>query len=379
MSYFKEAFKGRLFSRRLLVRSCLPAVLLLLASLVMIPSESSAQGYSPNPTITSVTISGTEAVVNFTVPSGQQYNWLGVAHDTTLVETDGTLADDYAECFNPGSYGSGSSSCTIVGIEPGTNYFELQTQITTAAIGCTPPAGQESDYPNGTGYCVSNFYQTAGGSPTTTTQPVTTTTTKSVTTTTTKPVTTTPTPVHEPGDLTFSGVTGSVEVRQSDGSWVQVTNGAVLHLGQEMRTGTVSKCTLGFDDGTVISIGYNSSFTPVQNTTAVKSSGSIVVDFISGILRWADPGYAKGYFAKLKVQYNGAILGVRGTDFVISRSTGTQVQASVGVHQGTLMYTPTTGRAITISAGTLALIYGNGMVSTFTLTNSDWRDYLAGV
>jgi uncharacterized cupin superfamily protein len=322
-----------------------------------------------------VTISGTKAVVNYTIPSGQGYNWLGVAHTTTLVEVAGTLTDDYTECLSPGSYGSGSSSCTIDGIQPGTNYFLLETQITTATTGCAPPAGQESNYPYGTGYCDSNFYPTGGGSSTTTSQPSSTTTSTAGTT----PSTTTTTPIHQPGDSTLSGITGTVEVRQSDGSWVQVTNGAALHLGQEMRTGTASKCTVGFDDGTVISMGYNSSFTPVQNTTAVKSSGSIVVDFISGILRWTDPGYVKGYFANLKVQYNAAVVGVRGTDFVISRRTGNQAKASIGVHKGKLIYTPKKGRAVTISAGTLALVYGNGTVGKVKLTNADWRGYLATV
>jgi hypothetical protein len=275
------------------------------------------------------------------------------------------------------------SSCPGEGYQSET-YWPIDDNYSTSVTEDVFPSPTGTWYAFIHGFCTtcstvySNTYPIpAVGQPTTTTAP--TTTTQLVTTTTTKPVTTTTTPIRQPGGSTFSGITGTVEVRQSNGSWVQVTNGAVLHLGQEMRTGTASKCTLGFDDGTVISIGYNSSFTPVQNTTAVKSSGSIVVDFISGILRWTDPGYVKGYFAKLKVQYNGAILGVRGTDFVISRSVGTQVKASIGVHKGKLMYTPKKGRAITISPGTLALVYGNGTVSKFKLTNSDWRGYLAGV
>ena len=331
-------------------------VVLPFAFLIVIAPPSSAQGpWTPNPTITSVTISGTQAVVDYTIPSGEGYNWAGVAHDSTLVETDGTLADDYAECL-----GSEGTSCTISGIQPGANYFLLQTQITTASTGCAPPAGQESSYPNGTGYCDSNIFEVSVGS-------------SAATTTTTSPPS-----ARLPGDSAIAGISGTVEVRQADGSWVQVANGAALHLGQEMRTGTAGKCTLTFADSTQIQLGYNSSFTPVQNTSAVKSSGSIVVDFISGILRWTDPGYVKGYFGKLKVRYTAAVLGVRGTDFVISRSVGTQAKVSVAVHQGRLTYTPKSGKALTLSAGTLVLLYSNGTASRFKLTNSDWHSYVIG-
>jgi uncharacterized cupin superfamily protein len=326
------------------------------AFLIVIAPPSSAQGpWTPNPTITSVTISGTQAVVQYTIPSGEGYNWAGVAHDSTLVEIDGTLADDYAECLT-----FGATSCTVPGIQPGANYFLLQTQITTASTGCAPPAGQESSYPNGTGYCDSNIFEVSVGS--------------SATTTTTTVAPSAPLP----GESTIAGISGTVEVRQADGSWVQVANGAALHLGQEMRTVTDSKCTLTFADGTQIQLGYNSSFTPIQNTSAVKSSGSIVVDFTRGILRWTDPGYLRGYFGKLKVRSNGAVLGVRGTDFVISRSVGTQVEASIAVHQGRLTYTPKSGKALTLSAGTLVLLYGNSTARRFKLTNSDWHSYVSG-
>ncbi len=190
--------------------------------------------------------------------------------------------------------------------------------------------------------------------------------------------TTTTPPVHvAPGDSEVGGVVGTVEIKQADGTWLAVGDGATLGLGQEIRTDTASKCTLTGSDGTQITLGYNSSLTPVVDTPVAKPSGSIVTDLIAGAMRWTDPGYLKKYFGVVKMPRQSIVVAVRGTDFVALLSRGTQVEASIAVHRGTVVYTRH-GRTLSVTAGTQILIYAHEVLR-FKLTAADWKNYLFGV
>ena len=281
-------------------------------------------------TVSSVnyTASTNSLTVNWTLSPSDCVHSISISRSASVNST-GYFTGAY-DTYSPGSGSCGSNLSTTIdnlsgelSYSPGTYYVQVQY---------SNPNSAAAAYGGGYGSNVLSF--TIPGTTPTTATPTTTTPT------TTASSTSTTTPIHEPGDVTLSEISGTVEVLQSDGSWVQVTNGAVVHLGQEMRTGPTAKCTVGFDDNSQISLGYNSSFIPTQDTTAVKSSGSIVVDFVSGVLRWTDAGYVKGYFGESTMKSwmrhrPTAVAAVRGTDFV----TGINAKAeaiTLDVHQGTV-------------------------------------------
>jgi len=120
-----------------------------------------------------------------------------------------------------------------------------------------------------------------------------------------------------PRDGTIKAVQGSVTVVRDNVSTAAVVGGAV-HSSDRIQTGEASATAITLMDGTVLSIGPSSEvelsafqFNPTTN------EGNILVRTLRGTLRMVTGLIAKLKPEQVKVTTPTAVIGVRGTDFIV--------------------------------------------------------------
>ena len=119
---------------------------------------------------------------------------------------------------------------------------------------------------------------------------------------------------------------GNAEVRQPDGSWKEVKLGTKIYLNDSIRTGKEGKVAIKLADGTSFTIGQDSDltideFVYDQNTNIGKLTASLA----KGVFRFVTGKMIRGdSFANIKFRSHDIVIGVRGTEFILSYDPNTK-------------------------------------------------------
>ena len=116
----------------------------------------------------------------------------------------------------------------------------------------------------------------------------------------------------------FKKVQGSVSQRAAGAAPRAVTSGAALAVGDRIHAGTDAGASFTLSDGTELMLGARSSVALREyRFDSTTNEGKILLDFIGGQLRVISGLISKQNPANLKVQAPTAVVGVRGTDFIL--------------------------------------------------------------
>lgn len=116
---------------------------------------------------------------------------------------------------------------------------------------------------------------------------------------------------------TFKQVQGDVRMGR-DGAMVQAQPGDALQPAERVRTGSDGGASVMLRDGTVLSIGPNSTAELSQfQFDATTQEGDLLVDLLQGSMRVVTGILSKINPERFKVKTPTAVVGVRGTDFIV--------------------------------------------------------------
>jgi hypothetical protein len=123
----------------------------------------------------------------------------------------------------------------------------------------------------------------------------------------------------------FKKVQGAVSVRSSTAAKAQarpVASGDALAVGERVHTGKDAGASFTLSDGTELMLGARSSAVVREYTyNSTTQEGNILIEFLGGQLRVISGLISKKKPESLKVQAPSAVVGVRGTDFVLEAPT----------------------------------------------------------
>jgi hypothetical protein len=105
---------------------------------------------------------------------------------------------------------------------------------------------------------------------------------------------------------TFKQVQGEVRLGRDDSRALAKPGEAVRH-GERIRTGKDSAASIVLKDGTVMTLGPDST----------TQEGNLLVDLLQGSVRMVTGLLAKVNPERFKVKTPTAVVGVRGTDFIV--------------------------------------------------------------
>lgn len=133
-----------------------------------------------------------------------------------------------------------------------------------------------------------------------------------------------PAPVAEtPGDNrqgTFKTVEGEVTLVHGN-SRSAVVVGHPVHQGDQIITGEKSSAAITLRDGSVLSLGPNSSIELTQfEFDATQQDGNMLVSLARGSLRVVTGLIAKLRPEQVKITTPTTVIGVRGTDFIVEQN-----------------------------------------------------------
>jgi len=115
----------------------------------------------------------------------------------------------------------------------------------------------------------------------------------------------------------FKAVHGEVTVVRGDARSAAVVGGA-LHTGDRVITGPQGAATLALLDGTVMELGANSTADLTQfHFDSTTHEGGMLVELARGTMRMITGLIAKTQPEQVKVKTPTAVIGVRGTDFIV--------------------------------------------------------------
>ena len=125
-----------------------------------------------------------------------------------------------------------------------------------------------------------------------------------------------PIPKEAPG--VFKKVQGKVSVRSEQAAPRSVASGDALSLGQRVHAGKDAGASFTLSDGTEVMLGARSSVVLREyDYDSTTREGHILLDFIGGQLRVISGLISKQNPENLKVKTPTAVVGVRGTDFIL--------------------------------------------------------------
>jgi hypothetical protein len=94
--------------------------------------------------------------------------------------------------------------------------------------------------------------------------------------------------------------------------------GQSVSESDRIETGSPGGAALTLGDGTVITIGANSSVTlTAVRYEPVNQTGNMVLQVLQGTLRMITGTLGKAHPESIKVNTPTAVIGVRGTDFIV--------------------------------------------------------------
>jgi len=116
---------------------------------------------------------------------------------------------------------------------------------------------------------------------------------------------------------TFKSITGEVNVAQA-GTMRTAETGGGLQSVDRVLTGRDASATFMLKDGTVVSVGPNSTLelAKVQFDTTTQD-GSLMLNLLQGTIRVVTGWLAKLHPEQVMVNTPTSVVGVRGTDFIV--------------------------------------------------------------
>lgn len=115
----------------------------------------------------------------------------------------------------------------------------------------------------------------------------------------------------------FKTLEGEVAVLRA-GQRLPALSGAPVWEGDRVLTGPNSAAALTLADGTVLTLGPNATADLVHHAyDPTTQSGSLLVQIVQGALRMLTGAMAKTNPQAIKVTTPTAVIGVRGTDFIV--------------------------------------------------------------
>ena len=115
---------------------------------------------------------------------------------------------------------------------------------------------------------------------------------------------------------TFKQVHGEVRLGRDDGRAVQP--GEAVRAGERIRTGKDGAASIVLKDGTVMVLGPDSTADLSQyRFDSTTQEGNLLVDLLQGSMRMVTGLLAKVNPERFKVKTPTAVVGVRGTDFIV--------------------------------------------------------------
>ena len=116
---------------------------------------------------------------------------------------------------------------------------------------------------------------------------------------------------------TFKSVQGEVTVVNGEARRAAIV-GTGLHEHERVLTGADGMTSLVLKDGTVLSIGNNSTFDLSKfQFDSTTNEGNVFVSLLRGSMRMVTGLIAKLQPEQVKVQTPTTVIGVRGTDFIV--------------------------------------------------------------
>ncbi len=119
----------------------------------------------------------------------------------------------------------------------------------------------------------------------------------------------------------FKKVQGAVTLRPAGSAQAQartIASGDALAVGERVHAGKDAGASFTLSDGTELMLGARSSAVVRQYAfNSTTQDGSILIDFLGGQLRVISGLISKKNPENLKVHAPSAVVGVRGTDFVL--------------------------------------------------------------
>ena len=116
---------------------------------------------------------------------------------------------------------------------------------------------------------------------------------------------------------TFKSVQGEVTVVKGEARRAAVV-GAGLHESERVLTGADGMTSLVLKDGTVLSLGNNSTFDlSTFQFDSTTHEGNVLVSLLRGSMRMVTGLLAKFKPEDVKVVTPTTVIGVRGTDFIV--------------------------------------------------------------
>jgi hypothetical protein len=163
-----------------------------------------------------------------------------------------------------------------------------------------------------------------------------------------------------------AAIEGTAEV-QRGGSWSGLTQGAILQLGDHVRTAAASRAKLLFQDDSVLTLGESAELVVDESVAggAPTTSFSLLLGKMRAVVneRYSAAG------AKFEVKTPTAIAGVRGTSFVAGYDKNKDETLVVGIEDTTAV------RSLAQGAGNEVLLWpgqstvvGRGKVPTRPVT-----------
>ncbi len=137
---------------------------------------------------------------------------------------------------------------------------------------------------------------------------------------------------------TVVALRGPVEIGRG-GAWMPAVNGMPVQLGDEVRTGAGGRVSLTFQDGTVLSAADQSRVVIDQQVfggTGGPSHG--MFRLLQGLVRSVVTAYYSQPGSVYEIGTPTAVVGVRGTEFIVAYDPVTDVSDVVGVDGQVAVY-----------------------------------------
>lgn len=170
------------------------------------------------------------------------------------------------------------------------------------------------------------------------------------------------------GKADISMKRGKVSIKQPDGTWKEMLDKTFLKDGDTIKTDRASTVAILLPDGTEVRIAPNSEFTFNWDGT------SFSIKLIVGKIR----SWVKKQSHKFEVRTPMAVLGVRGTDFIVDYNPDTPV-TTVYLYEGIVDVDNLKGETSELNAGEMITIGSNGKTSKSVLNKDDWNDIASSI
>lgn len=180
---------------------------------------------------------------------------------------------------------------------------------------------------------------------------------------------------------TIAAIDGVVQIQRA-GAAIPAVAGTVLVVGDEIRTGA-GRIRIVLRDGSVLNVGTDSTIVIVQQVVE-PDTGRLESLFrlVKGAVRALVGENYGSRGASYQIETATAVIGVRGTEFVIAYNSVTEVTEVVGVTGKTSVHSvlDRTNRGVVVSAQELTTVTrGKFPTSPVRLTDAAFRQYIEGL